>query len=224
MSYDGKLLLIDKPSGMTSFDVIRRLRERIDVKKMGHAGTLDPLASGLLLIGVGSATKKLTELVGLSKVYEADILLGVRTDTGDTDGTILEEADIPEHMADVDALEDGVEGLVGDLELAVPVYSAVKSKGKPLYWRARKGQEVEPPVRTMTVTASDLLSVEYRDDHKVVVRVRLAVASGVYIRSVAEELGLRLGVPATIAGLRRTKIGEYWVGNAKKIEDVNEVV
>jgi tRNA pseudouridine55 synthase len=208
----GDIILVDKPTGMTSFDVIRVLRKKLGVWKMGHAGTLDPLATGLLLIGVGDATKRLADLIGLPKSYEAEILLGTRTDSGDVDGAVLEKKDIPD--ISIEQMKKVVESMVGELDLAVPIYSAIKRGGRPLYDYARSGDAVEIPVKKMKVTEATLLS--YR---ALIVTIRVHVASGTYVRSLAEELARRIGTIGTIQSLRRLSVGEYKVENAKKLED-----
>jgi tRNA pseudouridine55 synthase len=206
------IILIDKPTGMTSFDVIRVLRARLGVRKMGHAGTLDPLATGLLIVGVGSATRELTPLVGLPKVYEAEILLGTRTDTSDVDGEVVEVVPVPALTAhDVESV---LESMVGELDLPVSLYSAIKKSGKPLYKYARSGESVEIPIRKMVVREARYISYE-----NPVVRAVFDVSSGTYVRSLAEELGRRLGTVGTIQNLRRLSIGEYKVEDAKKLED-----
>jgi len=217
------LILIDKPKGITSFDVIRKLRKKLSVRKMGHAlkpklghaGTLDPLATGLLIVGVGDGTKQLKDIVGLSKEYEAEILLGVRTDTGDIDGRILEEKEIS--MINHTNLEDVLNGMVGILELQVPIYSAIKRGGEALYKKARRGEMVEPPLKKMEIFEIEFLDAFPCENH-FAVKIRMKVSSGTYVRSLAEEIGRRLGVPACVRQLRRTKVGEYSVKDAQSIE------
>lgn len=218
------ILLIDKPKGITSYDVIRQLKKQYPSEKIGHSGTLDPRASGLLLVGVGKGTKELHELVGLGKEYIADILLGIKTDTGDLDGKIVESKAI--ERIERDQIGEALKGMEGVLTLPVSAYSAIKRGGEPLYKKARRGETVEPPMREMEVTEAQLLPIEVRLQSELksdfnlgvlVVRVRFVVGSGTYVRSLAEELGRRLGVPATLAELRRTRIGEYKVEDATSI-------
>ena len=219
------LLLIDKPAGITSFDVIRQLRKRLNSKKMGHAGTLDPAATGLLLIGVGPGTKQLEDFLKLNKEYLAEILLGVSTATGDLDGERTEEREVWE--LGEEEIEAAVGGLEGTLELPVSAYSAIKVDGVPMYKRARdaeqRGETIsDTPVRKMTVHEAACLGISRSGGH-LVVTVRFTVASGTYIRSLAVELGRRLGCPATLKSLRRTRIGIFDVAHAKRIEDVTHV-
>ncbi len=214
------LLLIDKPSGITSFDVLRKLKKKLgkDPKpivgqvKLGHAGTLDPRASGLLLVGVGDGTKKLRDLIGLPKVYIAEILLGTKTDTGDMDGKIIEEKEVPKlsEKEIVSALNE----LLGDNIYEVSLYSAMKRKGKPLYKYAREGKEVTKPKRVMTVVRADLITWIPGIQ---VIEVGFEVGSGTYIRSLAEVLGEKLGTVATLRNLRRISVGDYKVEDAQKI-------
>lgn len=213
-SQQGNILLVDKPKGITSFDVIRALRKKLGMVKMGHAGTLDPLATGLMLVGVGEGTKELGGLLGLPKTYEAEVLLGVKTETGDLEGAVMEETAVSE--INEGEVKKVLAGMVGTLLLPVPKYSAVKRGGEPLYKKARRGEHVEVPIKEMAVYSLKLLT-HAPFDNKYVLGIELEVGSGVYVRSIAEEIGRRLGVPATIKELRRTKIGKYCVEDAEKI-------
>jgi tRNA pseudouridine55 synthase len=206
-----KILFIDKPKGITSFDVIRRLRRKLGIRKMGHAGTLDPNASGLLLVGVGKGTKELAKLIGLPKTYVAEILLGVKTDTGDTDGKILETKEVPSVARE--EIERVLSTLVGIVKLPVPMFSAIKQNGQPLYKKAYKGHTVTPPVKEMKVHRAVLVDVRLP-----IVTVSFDVGSGTYIRSLAEEFGQRLGTVATVQNLRRTRIGDYGIEDAETLD------
>ncbi len=212
------ILLIDKPEGITSFDVIRRLRKRYSdefgekAPKMGHAGTLDPAASGLMIIGVGIGTKKLTDYIKLDKAYVAEIILGYSTTTGDKEGELLEEADVSD-ISESEVLR-ALQHMTGSLRLPVSAYSAIKKDGKPMYERAREAAKIgelvsDVPIRDMTVYENELLDLIIYDKTKLKVQVRFLVGSGTYIRSLGEELGRRLGLPASLAALRRTQIGEF---------------
>jgi len=212
---DKDILLIDKPKDITSFDVIRKLRKKLGVKKMGHAGTLDPLATGLMLIGVGDGTKKLTSLIGLSKTYEAEILLGVKTDSGDLEGKILEEKDVCTIYRT--KVEEVLNSMVGKLQLPVPAYSAIKQGGEALYKKTRRGEKVNVPIKEMDVREAKLLDDFSHEDHYIL-KVYFDVGSGTYVRSLAEEIGDRLGLPATIKELRRTSVGEYKIKDAESLD------
>lgn len=217
------LILIDKAKGVTSFDVIRKLRRKLGIRKMGHAGTLDPLASGLLLIGVGEGTKELKNLIGLDKEYEAEVLLGIATTTADMEGEIIDMVENGKlKKISKEETERVLDSLVGIVDLPVPVYSAIKRGGESLYKKARRGEKVDPPIKKMEIKNIKLLSfgfgtanTEFED--KIVLKIRLKVSSGTYIRSIAEEIGRRLGVPAVIKELRRTKVGDFDVKNAEKL-------
>ena len=217
------ILLIDKPKGITSFDVIRRLRRELGIKKMGHAGTLDPLATGLMIIGIEKGTKKLNEYLKLPKEYIAEIRLGERRSTGDLEGAIL-ESKVVENI-DESFIQEVITGMVGTQSLPVSAYSAIKKDGVPMYKRARKaeksGKVIEDvPLRDMEVTEVELLKIEYVDSF-CVLTVRFYVGSGTYIRSLAEEVGRRLGYPATLQNLRRTKIGEFRIEDARMLKERN---
>ncbi len=201
-----EIVLIDKPKGITSFDVIRQLRKKYGVKKMGHSGTLDPLATGLMIIGIGEGTKKLTKFIKLPKVYESIVLLGKETTTGDMEGETLKEVKI--QSLDIKKVKKTLNEMVGKIILAVPLYSAVKISGKPLYKLARAGKKVKPPKKEMEIFWIKLLD-HFKQNHYYLLKLELKVKSGTYIRSIAKEIGRRLGLPATVKELRRLKIGNF---------------
>lgn len=206
-----EVMLIDKPQGITSYDVIRRLQKKYGRIKMGHAGTLDPMATGLMIIGVGVGTKKLHEFLKLDKTYEAEITLGIRTDTSDIIGTVVEEKSVPQYTEE--KIKEILNSMIGENELSVSVYSALKKDGKPLYTYAREGKGVEIPIRKMKVYKADFISFVQNK-----IKVTFDVASGTYIRSLAEEIGKRLGTVATLSGLRRIRIGDFSVLDAECID------
>lgn len=224
-----ELLLIDKPRGVSSFGVIRELRRRTGVRKFGHAGTLDPLATGLMLIGVNRGTKLLADLIGLDKDYEAEILLGESRSTGDMEGEILVEREYRQNL-ETEEIQAAVASLVGEIELPVSAYSAIKKDGIPMYKRARKAAELgeqvsEVPIRVMKITAATLRTVEVVMENgktRLRLEVNFSVGSGTYIRSLAVALGERLGYPAVLASLRRTRIGVYVIKNALTLGEVSE--
>jgi tRNA pseudouridine55 synthase len=212
------ILLIDKPKGITSFDVIRRLRKKLNIKKMGHAGTLDPLASGLMIIGTEEDTKKLNHYLKLSKVYYAEILLGKKTDTGDLEGKVIQETRVVEKLKKSD-IEDILQSFVGKNFFKVPLYSAIKVNGKSLYKYARAGKEPPRiPEKEMEVRNISLLDA-YQSGDFFVIRIRVEVSSGTYIRVLGEEIGKKLSYPATLKELRRTQIGDFLIGEAEELED-----
>lgn len=208
------IIFIDKPKGPSSFDVIRELRKRLGVRKMGHAGTLDPMASGLLIIGVGKGTRRLKEFLGQPKTYRMAVLLGKRTDTGDLEGRVLEEQSVP--MPEAGAVSKVIIGMIGKLELAVPAYSALKYKGRPRYEYARRGIALPPKIRTTRIYRLELLDRRQTADGPVL-DVELEAEKGTYARAVAEEIGRRLGAPSTLSELRRLRIGDIDVAQAKPL-------
>lgn len=218
-----EILLIDKPAGITSFDVIRQLRKKTGIKKFGHAGTLDPLATGLMIIGVQSGTKKLTDYIKLDKEYIAEIRIGEKRSTGDLEGIILEERDVEVAIPEETIIAE-LQALVGKQVLPVSAYSAIKKDGKPMYKRAREAEKVgdlidDVPLREMNVYETELLK-SVLENKRQVVTVRFFVGSGTYIRSLAEALGNQLGYPATLQSLRRTKVGEFKIKDAKRLADI----
>ncbi len=200
------LLLVDKPAGITSHDAVATVRRALATRKVGHAGTLDPMATGLLLVGVGRATRLLRFLGDLPKAYEGEGVLGLETTTLDAEGEVVREAPVG---ADEAAVRGAVDGLVGELEQAPPAYSAVKVGGRKLYEAARRGEELAAPPRRVTVHAFDLTGF---DPPRFSFTVRCS--SGTYVRSLVAEVGARLGCGAHLARLRRTAIGPFRVEDA----------
>jgi tRNA pseudouridine55 synthase len=222
-----ELLLIDKPIGITSMDVIRRLRRILGIRKIGHAGTLDPLATGLMLVGVGKGTKTLTTLIKLDKEYLAEVRLGECRTTGDLEGMIMEEKVVTDELSVLrDKIANRLQSLIGTQELPVSAYSAIKVDGVPMYKRARnaekKGEVVtDVPLREMKVYEAELKNLSVGDG-RAVATIRFTVGSGTYIRSLAEALGASLGYPATLQALRRTQVGEYSLDDAQSLESIAE--
>ncbi len=215
------ILLIDKPVGMSSFDVIRVLKKQVGKRKMGHAGTLDPCASGLMIIGVDAGTKLLTELIGLPKEYDAEILIGEKTTTGDREGNVIESHDVP--ALDEHAVQKVLTEMHGIIRLPVSAYSAMKRGGVPFYKRARAAEQrgerlAVVPIRDMEVGEAKLTGLSCFNN-RCIASVHFSVGSGTYIRSLAEEFGRRLGYPATLQNLRRTKVGEYSVDDASVLDN-----
>ena len=225
-----KLMLLDKPYQMTSFGLVARVRRILGVRKVGHAGTLDPLATGLMLLGIGNGTKDLTQLVKLDKEYVAEILIGQKRSTGDMEGVVLEEKEVVEIFSD-EKISTTLTTMHGEITLPVSAYSAIKIDGVPMYKRARaaekKGAQVASvPERLMRVDETELVkneSIVLDNKQFQLITVRFAVGSGTYIRSLAEELGQRLGYPATLFNLRRTKVGEFHIEDSVTLESMAKV-
>ncbi len=202
-----EIIFVDKPAGMTSFGVVARVRrvlsERAGKKvKVGHTGTLDPFATGLLILMAGKATKKAMEFTKLDKVYEATIRLGATSSTGDPEGEItVQQTEVDYSRAQIEAV---LQKFVGKIEQTPPVFSAIKVDGQRAYKLARAGKSVEMPTRTVEIYAIDLL--DYVAPY---LKIRAHVSSGTYIRTLAEDIGKELRCGAYCTELRRTRIAEY---------------
>jgi tRNA pseudouridine55 synthase len=200
------LLLVDKPPGTTSHDVVDAERRVRGTRKIGHAGTLDPMATGLLILGVGRATRLLRYFGALAKTYEGTARLGEETDTLDADGEVVRTSAVD---ASRDAVERAAAALVGDSMQTPPAYSAVKVGGRRLYAEARAGRPVEGPSRPITVEAFEVTAFDGRD-----VGFRVTCSGGTYVRVLAADLGVALGCGAHLVALRRTAIGPFDVAEA----------
>jgi len=212
------IIPIDKPAGITSHDVVDRVRKASGIKKVGHAGTLDPFATGVLLILVGrEATRQSEELMALSKEYTADIRLGYTSSTGDRDGTI-EPEDFDRRPPDTDEVSHVVQQFVGDIEQIPPMHSALKVHGKKLYELAREGKEIVREPRSVYIDNIRMERYQYPS-----LTLRIQCHSGVYIRTLAEDIGDLLGVGAYVEQLERTKVGEYTAEEAYNIDDVYSI-
>jgi tRNA pseudouridine55 synthase len=208
------LLLVDKPAGITSHDVVDSVRRTLATKKVGHAGTLDPMATGLLLIGVGRATRLLRFLGDLAKTYEGTLRLGVETDTLDADGDVIGASPVDVAQEQVVA---AMRSLVGESLQRPPSYSAVKVGGRKLYEAARAGEHLEAEPRPIRVDAFDLLSFDPPD-----VAFRVVCSGGTYVRVLAADVGAAVATGAHLTALRRTAIGPYRSEDAVTPEAVRE--
>jgi len=198
-------LLINKPKGITSHDVISKIRKITDVKKVGHAGTLDPLATGLLIVGIGrESTKRLGNLIkNTKKKYVAEIFLGEERDTDDAEGKVVSKAK-KFTAPDVNSIKEILKNFQGEIEQTPPKYSAIKIKGKKSYELARKGKEFSLEGRKVTIYLIKL--VEYKFP---ILKIQTTVSSGTYIRALARDIGRELGCGAYLKNLQRTKIGKF---------------
>lgn len=225
-------LIIDKPAGMTSHDVVARVRKIIGERRVGHTGTLDPFATGVLVLLLGRATRLAQFLNGAEKEYDAVIRLGYATDTGDLTGIRVESSSTTEAQRTTEIHRDEIESALasfrGDIEQTPPMYSAKKVGGRKLYDLARRGEEIErKPVR---VAVSELTSVDLDDsllkeneDGSCDLRVRVVCSAGTYIRALAEDFGKKLGVGAHLAELHRTRAGTFTVENAIRLDRLAEL-
>jgi tRNA pseudouridine55 synthase len=215
------LALIDKPEGHTSHDVVARVRRMANTRRVGHAGTLDPMATGLLILGIEQATKLLTFLVGEDKTYEATIRLGAATVTDDREGDVLSSADAS--VLSDDQITAAIKPLTGEIMQVPSSVSAIKVDGERAYAKVRGGDEVKLAARPVTVTRFDVLELR-REGQFVDLDVVIDCTSGTYIRALARDLGESLGVGGHLTALRRTRIGSYRVEDAKTLDDALEVI
>lgn len=209
------ILLIDKPAGMTSFGVVARVRRVLSQAagnkvKVGHTGTLDPFATGLMILVVGKETKNAMRLTKLDKVYEATIILGQRSSTGDTEGELTQVSDaVPTN----EAVQEVLRRFTGEITQTPPIFSAIKVDGVRAYKLAHKGETVEIPTRQIQVYSLELVDYSYPE-----LRIRTHVSSGTYIRTLAQDIGETLGTGAYCRELRRTKIASHTLAEATTLE------
>jgi tRNA pseudouridine55 synthase len=217
------LVLIDKPTSWTSHDVVAKVRKAVGTKKVGHAGTLDPLATGLLVLGIESGTKLLTFLVGADKTYEATIRLGQQTVSDDSESEVTKSATIDEitKISDEDISRE-IGKLTGVIMQTPSSVSAIKVDGKKAYDLVRAGETVELKAREVKIYSFETLSVA-RVDGFLDVEVRVECSSGTYIRALARDLGTALGVGGHITALRRTKVGHFDVASANSIDELDQL-
>ena len=208
-------LLIDKESDYTSRDVCNIIMKIFDVKKVGHAGTLDPFATGLLIVALNGATKTLSYIEGQYKTYEATLTLGNKTKTGDLTGEVIETKEVPE--INEEDIRYVFKQLIGESEQTVPITSAVHVNGRKLYQYAHLNQEVELPKRTIDI--KELSLIEYKDK---LVKFKAVVSKGTYVRTLGETIAEKLNTVGHLVALRRTEILDINVKNAKKIKDLKE--
>ncbi|MEV0545359.1 tRNA pseudouridine(55) synthase TruB [Nocardia salmonicida] len=215
----GGLVIVDKDSGLTSHDVVARSRKLLQTKKVGHAGTLDPMATGVLVLGVERATKLLGQLLLTTKAYTATIRLGQATNTDDAEGEIT--ATTPAlHVTD-DEIAAGVAVLTGDIEQVPATVSAIKVDGERAYARVRAGEEVQLAARPVTVSRFDILARrDVVDGEFVDLDVTVECTSGTYIRALARDLGAALGVGGHLTALRRTRVGPFTLEHARTLEEL----
>ncbi|ERT67620.1 MAG: tRNA pseudouridine(55) synthase TruB [Cetobacterium somerae] len=211
------IIVIDKPIGITSFDVIRVLRRNLKERRIGHTGTLDPLATGILVICVGKATKLAQDIEGYEKEYVADLELGFKTDTYDIEGKVL--AKVEEFNISYENFEETLETFKGDIKQIPPMYSAIKVDGKKLYELAREGVEIERKARDVSIKNLETISFD-----GVKAKIDCTVSKGTYIRSLIYDLGEKLGTFATMTGLRRTRVGEEDLARAFTLETIEKMV
>ncbi|MBT8203371.1 MAG: tRNA pseudouridine(55) synthase TruB [Acidimicrobiia bacterium] len=216
MSYEG-FLLVDKPTEWTSHDVVARVRRLAEMKKVGHAGTLDPMATGLLVLGLGRVTRLLRFIQDQPKEYVATARFGVATDTLDADGTVTDRSPLPVGQTET---ERALAGFRGEITQIPPMTSAIKVGGQKLYELARRGEEIERPARTVTIFELEMTGFSAGDFPEVDFRV--VCSSGTYVRTLADDIARALGGRAHLTALRRTRIGSLHVENASTMEELAE--
>jgi tRNA pseudouridine55 synthase len=212
---EGQVLLIDKPLEWTSHDVVAKIRNAIKIKKVGHAGTLDPLATGLLILCTGKFTKRINEYMAQEKEYTGTITLGAETPTYDLESEPINFKSTK--TLTKENIEEAVKNFIGAIDQVPPIHSAVKQKGKPVYLMARKGKDVVLEPRKIFIKNFDILSFENSNDSSVV-SFRVVCSTGTYIRSLAHDLGKHLGCGGYLSSLRRTRIGDYHISDARTID------
>ena len=214
---EGKVLLIDKPLEWTSYDVIRKLRKTINIKKIGHAGTLDPLATGLLIVCTGKFTKKINEYMSQEKEYTGTITLGAVTPTYDRESE-------PESFKSLDGITEEIitektKRFTGEILQTPPIHSAIKQNGKPVYLMARKGLDVVLEPRKITIKEFEITKIDLP-----IITFKVVCSTGTYIRSLANDFGLALGCGGYLSELRRTRIGNFKVEDAVTMEEFKSTV
>lgn len=211
---EDQIILIDKPAGISSFGAVAKVRGRLKQGfghkiKVGHTGTLDPFATGLLILLSGKNTKKSGDFLKLDKVYEVKIKLGFISNTGDIEGDIIKKSD---KKVNLEEIQDILQNFIGTIDQTPPKFSAIKINGQRAYKLARKGADFEMPTRQVTIYNLEILEYDYP-----ILKLRCHVSSGTYIRTLAEDIGEKLGTGAYCLELRRIKIGNYDVKNAEKL-------
>jgi len=209
-------LVIDKPYGITSHDVVNKLRKILKTKKIGHTGTLDPIATGVLVACIGNCTKASNFLVADDKTYEVEIKLGIKTTTGDITGNVISQKEV---NVDEEQIKKVVNSFIGKQEQTPPIYSAIKVNGKKLYEYAREGIEVEIPKRQIEIFKIEINKIDLLQNK---LKLMVHCSKGTYIRSLCEDIGEKLATVATMENLRRIQSGNFKIEQSFKMEEINE--
>ena len=208
------ILLVDKPSGITSHNIVDRLRKKLNMKKIGHAGTLDPLATGLMILLIGKATKVSQFLINLDKAYEGIFKLGEETDSQDSDGQVVNKKGLPENLS-AEMIEDVMKEFLGDQYQTPPMFSAKKINGVPLYKMARKGKTVDREPRVIRINELSLRGWNSPEG-----QFYMDCSKGTYVRTVFHDLGQKLGCGGHLTSLRRTKINDFTIKGVPSLEEI----
>ena len=209
------ILVVNKPSGITSHDVVDFIRRKFNIKRVGHAGTLDPLATGVLVMLLGNATKLSNTFINDDKEYIAKLYFGKSTDTQDSQGKVLEEKNI--EPLDIENIRKALENFKGEIEQIPPMVSAIKHKGKKLYELARSGKTVVREPRKIRISEIEIQDFKFPE-----ITFKVKCSKGTYVRTLCEDIGRSLGVPSHMSGLVRSASGDFLLENSKNMEDVNE--
>lgn len=207
------LVIVDKPAGITSHDVVSRVRRLAGTRKVGHAGTLDPMATGVLVLGINRATRLLGHLTLTDKAYSGTICLGVATSTDDAEGEVVSRAET-DALTET-AVRSGLAAMVGNIQQRPSSVSAIKIDGRRAYDRVRSGEQVELPTRSVRIDAIDVVGIE-----GALVDIDVRCSSGTYIRAIARDLGEALGVGGHLTRLRRTQVGPFGIGQSRTLEEL----
>ena len=218
------ILPIYKQRGITSHDVVFKARKILKMKKIGHAGTLDPEVDGVLLLLLGGATKVSDYAMDLGKSYRAEVCLGIKTTTEDLTGEVLEECNVSD--IDINKIKDVLQTLIGEIEQTPPIYSAVKVKGKKLYEYARAGKfDVEIPSRKVNIYDVEFIeSSDYYKDNKFYFSINISCGKGTYVRTIATDIGKKLNLPSTMSKLTRTRSGKIELDNCLTLSEVEQLL
>jgi tRNA pseudouridine55 synthase len=219
VSVDG-LIVVDKPGGMTSHDVVSRIRRLAKTRRVGHGGTLDPMATGVLIIGVNRATRLLTYVIGSGKSYTATIRLGESTVTDDAEGDVT--ARVPADAVTDDAIRAGLTAQTGEIDQVPSAVSAIKVNGERAYKRVRDGETIELASRRVTVSRLEVLAIRRTEEDVIDVDVDVTCSSGTYIRAIARDLGTATGVGGHLTALRRTAVGGLTLAEASTLTELEE--
>lgn len=210
------VLLVDKPAGMTSHDVVYRLRRKLQIKRIGHAGTLDPAATGVLVMLIGKATRISQYLISVDKIYEGEATLGITTNSQDADGEVMETRPVPPLTEE--EVRVAMKTFLGDQYQMPPMFSAIKIGGVPLYKSARKGEDIVREPRFIRVAAFELLSFALPK-----LTFRLDCTKGTYVRTIAHDLGNKLGCGAHLSALRRTGSGKFLIAQCTPLDEIEKL-
>lgn len=209
------ILIVNKPSGITSHDVVDFIRRKFNIKRVGHAGTLDPMATGVLVMLLGKATKLSNTFTSNDKEYVAKVFFGKKTDTQDAFGKVIEEKDI--NSLDIEDIKKALDNFKGEIEQIPPMVSAIKYKGKKLYQLARSGKTVKRDPRKIKISDIEILDFNFPE-----LTFRVRCSKGTYVRTLCEDIGKSLGVPSHMSSLVRSASGDFLLEDSKTLDDVNE--